>query len=56
MGGKPKPRTELSADLSMIEMQREIELLTAELDRVRAALLAHCPNCCEIRWHQGQQR
>jgi len=43
-------------ELVMTEMLGEIQWLTGEVDRLRAALLAHCPNCCDIRWHHGQQR
>ena len=38
------------------ETLSEIERLTREVNRLRAALLAHCPNCCDIRWHHGQLR
>jgi hypothetical protein len=54
--GVPRPRTPLSAERVMTELRGEIERLTAEVDRLRAALLAHCPNCCDIRWHHGQLR
>jgi len=52
----PSPRTHTGADLITADMRGEIERLTAEVDRLRAALLAHCPNCCTIRWHHGQLR
>jgi hypothetical protein len=38
----------------LIAAEAKVIELEAEVDRLRAALHAHCPNCCNLKRHLGQ--